>query len=492
MQLSTKSALPRRYWNGHPCGNKRSKNLILKEEIMKKILTAGILAACLFPLFAAGTKEKEPAAASSEPVTVEFWSQETQTDRVATVNLLINTYEALHPNVHIKCVLVDENDMATQLQTAAAANTLPVLIETGAENAVAFGVAGLMNTGATENLLQEIGKEKFYTGALKLVESENGTHYAVPYHGWIQGIWYRADWFKEAHLAPPTTWESILAAAKYFYHPEKNQYGILVGTKAESYTEQCFTPIALSNGAALFNADGQLVFNSPKMKEAVKYYSQLAQYNPPGPQSWRARDYYLQGKMAMFFYSTYIMDDLALQKQAAGSLTGDNFSDLAGADFDPELADHTGMVPVIQHTKSASYGTIYTFGIVNNGNSAATAAALDFLKYMYEPQTYITFLHMSPGGMNPVIKGIADNPDYLNDPEGLFTHYGKEKMAEITAGMNTIQSFSIVDGKKINAATVITSQQIIPNMLYRITQEGQDVDTAMKQAETEMQKIIQK
>ena len=53
------------------------------------------------------------------------------------------------------------------------------------------------------------------------------------------------------------------------------------------------------------------------MKEAVEYYAELAKYNPPGPQTWRARDYYLQGKLAMFYYSTYIMDDLALAEVAA-------------------------------------------------------------------------------------------------------------------------------------------------------------------------------
>ena len=38
----------------------------------------------------------------------------------------------------------------------------------------------------------------------------------------------------------------------------------------------------------------------------------LAKYNPPGPQNWRARDYYLQGKMGMFFYSTYTNGEIRI------------------------------------------------------------------------------------------------------------------------------------------------------------------------------------
>ena len=134
----------------------------------------------------------------------------------------------------------------------------------------------------------------------------------------MQGIWYRTDWFEEAGLAPPSTWETIEKAAEHFYDINNNQYGILVGTTEENYMEQCFTQIAISNNARIFDKNGNIVFNSPEMREAVEYYTNLAKFNPPGPQTWRARDYYLQGKMAMFFYSTYIMDDLAILENAAG------------------------------------------------------------------------------------------------------------------------------------------------------------------------------
>ena len=56
--------------------------------------------------------------------------------------------------------------------------------------------------------------------------------------------------------------------------------------------------------------------------------------------------------------------------------------------------------------------------------------------------------------------------------------------------MNDIASFSIVDGKKINAATEVTTKQIIPQMIYKITQEGMSVDAAMSWAEKEMKALI--
>jgi multiple sugar transport system substrate-binding protein len=184
------------------------------------------------------------------------------------------------------------------------------------------------------------------------------------------------------------------------------------------------------------------------------------------------------------------MDDLALAEVAAGSLTGENFADLAGADFDPDLVDHTRLASIITNKRPAGYGVVDTFGFPKQDDPAKTDAASKFLRYLFTPNAYITFLHMAPGGMNPVLKEIAVNERFQNDPKGIFKHYGKEKMAEIIRGLDSIETFSIVEGNRIEAASVIFSKQIIPQMLYKITQEGMDVDKAMSWAEEEMKKEI--
>ncbi|AEV29635.1 ABC-type sugar transport system, periplasmic component [Sphaerochaeta pleomorpha str. Grapes] len=425
------------------------------------------------------------------PVSIEFWTTETQSDRMATIQVLVDTFTALNPNISINVIPVDENDLATQAQTAKATGTLPALFEGPAETVVSFGTQNMLDIATTTQLIKSIGTDRFYSGPLRVLETTTkGQYYALPYHGWVQGLWYRSDWFKEAGLAPPESWEDILAAAKYFYKPEKNQYGILVGTLPEAYTEQCFTPIAMSNGAALFTADKTLVFNSPQMKEAVTFYAELAKYNPPGPQTWRARDYYLQGKMAMFFYSTYIMDDLAVQEVAAGSLTGENFSNLQGTSFDPELVTNTEIASMVYHRFPAGYGTVVALGLFNQTDKAKTEAARKFIEYLYTQNAYITFLHMAPGGMNPMLKEIATNPRFQNDPSGLFKRYGQKKMAEIIDGLENVRTFSIVDGTRIEEASEITAKQIIPQMLYKITQENMPIDAAMSWAEAEMRKLM--
>ena len=423
---------------------------------------------------------------------LEFWTTETQSDRMKTIQLLMDTFQALNPDVQVKLVPIDENDIPSQMAAASAARNLPALVEVSSELTMAFGEEGILDIEGATRMVRQIGKDRFYRGALKMVETRNkGNYYGLPYHGWIQGIWYRADWFKEEGLKPPNTWETILRAAKTFYEPDQNQYGILVGTKAENYAEQCFTQFALSNGAGEFNPKGELIFDSKEMLDTLAYYAELAKYNPPGPQTWRARDYYLQGKMAMFFYSTYIMDDLALAEVAAGSLTNENFPELKGSTFDPTLVDNTRVAPTITHAKPAGYGSIVVLALVDQGSREKNNAAQKLVTFMYEPSSYITFLHMAPGGMNPMLRDIAGMPEYLNDPKGVFNRYGREKIEEIIAGLDNIGSFTIVDGKTFPESGKIFAKQIIPRMIYSVTIEGKAPKDALLWAEEQMKMVIE-
>ncbi|BFM50037.1 extracellular solute-binding protein [Marinomonas sp. THO17] len=426
----------------------------------------------------------------SQAAEIEFWTAQTQSDRLQNIELLASTFEALNDGVTVKVIGVDENEMATQMAAAVAAGTTPQLIEVNSEIIMALGEEGIVDTDTHQAVINDIGKQRFHAGALTTLTSPTGSYYGLPYHGWIQGIWYRKDWFDEKGLAAPNTWQNIKTAAKALTDKANNQYGILVGTKQDSYTEQVFTQLALSNNAAEFNAQGELIFNSPATLETIEFYKDLAQYNPPGPQNWRARDYYLQGKMGMFFYSTYIMDDLALAEVAKGSLSSENFAELTGGTFDPELVKNTAFAPIITHKSAASYGTLSGLVALKTADSEDQKATQDFIEFLYDPASYITFLHMAPGGMNPMLKGIAEDPVYLNDPNGVFKLYGADKMKQIVSGFDDIRSFSVVAGKTFPASGEIFAKSVIPRMIYDVTIQGKDPQAALDAAEAEMKAIM--
>lgn len=423
--------------------------------------------------------------------TVEYWTTQTQSDRIQTIEIMADVFEALNPGIDVKIVAVDENDMPKQIAAAAAAKTLPDMIEVGSNLSLAFAEEGIVDTASNTAIIKNLGQERFYKGALTLVENpETNEYVAVPYRGWVQGIWYRADWFKEAGLEAPTTWDAIEKAAKHFYKPQDNQYGILVGTKADSYAEQCYTQFALSNDAGQFNKSGELIFNSKAQGEVLDFYKTLAQYNPPGPQTWRARDYYLQGKLAMFFYSSYILDDIALAEAAASSLGTENFKNLKGAAFDPDLAKNTRLATTITKTSPSSFGTLVGFTMMKNDNKAEVEATKAFIEYMNEKDQVVAYSHMAVGGHLPMLRDIAETEEFLNDPKGIFAQYGKESIKEIVAGFDSIKNFSVVDGKTFPKSGEIFAKQIIPRMVYSATIENKDTQESLDWAEKQMQQVV--
>ena len=273
--------------------------------------------------------------ADAAPATeLVLWTTDTAPERLATIEYVANVFMALTDDVAVRVHTVDENDLASRVAAAAADRSLPALLNTGSEAILALGADGILDPDAATDVIGDIGRERFYGAALDMLHTTiPGQWYAVPFHGWIQGLWYRRDWFADAGLAPPDDWDSLLAAAETLHDPAAGRYGILIGTEDDVYAAQVFTQIALSNDASLFDR-GKPAITSEPMAQALEFYHQLARHTPPGAQTWRARDFFLQGRLAMMFYSTFIMDDLALAAAAADSLTGDHFPELNGAAFD--------------------------------------------------------------------------------------------------------------------------------------------------------------
>jgi multiple sugar transport system substrate-binding protein len=183
------------------------------------------------------------------------------------------------------------------------------------------------------------------------------------------------------------------------------------------------------------------------------------------------------------------MDDIALAEAAASSLSNENFSDLKGATFDPDLAKNTRLATTITHTSPSTFGTLVGFSIMKNDNQAEVDATKAFIEYMNERDQVVAYSHMAPGGHLPMLRDIAETDEFLNDPKGIFANYGKESIKEIIAGFENIKNFSIVDGKAFPESGEIFSKQIIPRMIYSAVIEDKDTQASLDWAEEQMMQV---
>ncbi|MGM0878203.1 MAG: ABC transporter substrate-binding protein [Bacillota bacterium] len=421
-------------------------------------LVLSILAACNSGNSGAGGEQEE--------VTVQFWHSQVEEERVKVIKDIVAKFEEANPGLKVEQVPVPEEDFSTKISASLAANQMPALVEVGVDQALFLGSEKVLETKMHEEIINDIGKDDFFAGALSTMKNAEGEgYYGVPVAGWVQGIWYREDLFKEKGLEAPTTWENILKAAETFHDPDNKKYGIVIGTTKDDFAEQTFSQFALSNNAQIFGEHGKVNFNSPEMIEALDYYKKLAEFTPPGAESWReAREMYLAENAPMVMYSSYIMSDLVSK----------------------DMADVTGFATPEKQTK-ATFGQITSLAIPNTVTDEQKDAAKKFISFLMEKENYIDFLHMSPGGANPTLTSIAEAPEYLDNE--ILKAYGDEA-TNIAYGLDNLRRFGFQDGVTYPVMGDISAKFIIGEALYNLTEGGKSAEEVAKVANEKMVETV--
>lgn len=412
--------------------------------------------------------------------TIEFWSTQTEEERADVINDLIERFEEENSEYQVELVTVQEDDIPTRLASGMAAGRLPDIVEIGAENIMNLGNEGTLDSDIVGEVIKSVGKDEFYDGSLEMLSNPDGGHFGVPFHGWVQGIWYREDLFEEKGLEAPTNWEAIRKAAEEFYNPSEQEYGIVIGTDRNSYARQTFTQYALSNNARIFDEEGNIVFNSPEMVETLEYYAELAEFTPPGPDGWRdARDLYLSGRVPMMMYSSYIMGDIG---------TGDTGYEGGQGAIVENLADKTNFANTMEKDSEAVFGQITGLTFVKNEDQDKVEGAKEFVEFLLSGENYIDFLHMAPGGMNPVLKGVADDPDYQDNE--VLKAWG-DKAEVIASGLNNIGKFGYVEGNVFPEIGSITSQFVVGETIMKMTESNWSAERAAEWGHSQMESALE-
>ena len=88
----------------------------------------------------------------------------------------------------------------------------------------------------------------------------------------------------------------------------EKHYGIALPTAESVMTEQAFSQFALSGGANVFDANGNVKIDTPEMSKALAFYRALAANTMPGSNDvMEIKDAFMNGSAPMAVYSTYIL-----------------------------------------------------------------------------------------------------------------------------------------------------------------------------------------
>ena len=402
-------------------------------------------------------------AYAADKTVVKFWTTDNEPDRVAVYEVVAARFMAENPGIEVQIIPIQEADIGQRIATAMAANDLPDIVRMGIERVAVFAADGIMDEDAAEATIASVGKSDFRAGPLAMVVNPaTGKYAAIPYDGWIQAVWYRADMFKEAGLTPPVSWADINAAADALPGTGNLLYALCLGTDpGQNYPHQVFEQVAISNDAWPFDEDGNVTMNTPEMIAALRFYTDLQRAAIPGPQYWRgAREAYELDQSGMLFYSTYIMDDLV----EGSGMEGGGQIQIAVED----LALKTGFAPkMVGPGGSATYGQLVTLGIMKGADPAAQKVVQYFLT-----EGYVEVLALSPFGKIPVLASAVEG---WKDLSPFFAYYSSDTLDQIANGFETMQRWLFrPDYDPVERAVIgdIEGRLLISQAISNIALEG--------------------
>lgn len=413
---------------------------------------------------AAGPKA-EPAAPAGGTTKIQFMHTMIEQERQEIIENLITAFESANADIDVEQIPTDEDSYDTKITSLGGSGQLPNIMEFSQEQAKMNAKNGFVDYSVVREAIEAKGESAFFSGVLDVIKTEDGAEYiGVPVGGWVQGIWYDKAQFSEKNLAAPDSWENILAAAKAFSDPTNRKYGIALPTASDGFAQQSFSQFAMSNNANVLNAEGKASFNTPEMIEALAFYKELYQYTMPGSNDVTAvKDAFMNGSAPMAIYSTYMIPSL----NEAGTIGNAGFA-------------------IPQNKSQSVYGHIGLLSAKADMDEAEKAATVKFLQFMLEDSNNIAWLHMSPGGQQPVIKAVADSSAYLdNEVIKSFAAIADD----IAAGFNSIKAFGSVDGKNFLVMGDITSSNLIPEAVNRVTVKGEQPEAVAEAIQKELEKI---
>ncbi len=412
------------------------------------------------------------SSVASAQDSIRFWTTEEQPERLERQVAMAADFTA-ETGIAVEVIPVTESDLGTRTTAAFAAGDLPDVIYHTLQYTLPWAEAGILDTDAATDVIENLGGGTFAQGALDMAAVDGG-YASVPVDGWTQMIVYRADLFEENGLEPPNTYANVLAAIEALHNPPE-MFGFVAATKVdENFMSQVLEHVFLANGVSPVDADGFAPLDEAATTEVLEFYRAIVEASPEGELFWQqSRELYFAGRAAMIIWSPFILDELAgLRDSAPPTLTDDPTSS--------ELASRTGIVTNFagpSNPDGAAWGDVRYFGITAD---ADTDAAMQFVEYSMN-EGYTATLAIAPEGKFPVRRGTEDNPTAFTEAWAgldvgvdrrapLGDLYPQEMIDEIVGGLDVAQRWGVSEGQLALASRIINSQVI--NRLVREYMDG--------------------
>lgn len=420
----------------------------------------------------AGALGASKPAGAQGGVTLRWWSTQSVPAQLEAYKFQIAQFEAANPGIKVVFEPTSNETYAAQLAAAFASGQVPNIVT----HLPSFAVTNYWRNGLLEpfnDVIQMVGPEKFYPDANRIYEVEKGVYGGAGIGGTAANtLWLRTDLMKKAGIeSAPKTWDELRAAARKMQGG--GIYGAPLPYAKNSMTTLVFICFVRLAGGQVFTPDLEVAIDSKESLNALEFYKSMRELCPPGATG------YSWGESLTAFVSG---------ATATGLYTG------------RVLANVVAQNPSIQNSlAAATYPSIgagvpsWTFNdfpsIFIPKAAKDMAATKKFAAHLFAPEGYIKVLHAAPGHVLPVLKTIADDPRYLDNP--IIAKYPKEVklMAENSAAGFNLGFESPKHKPNLKAGDVVNSG-VIAELVQRVCLNNEDPKKVLGETALKIEKIV--
>jgi multiple sugar transport system substrate-binding protein len=390
---------------------------------------------------------------------VRFLTPETDPSQVRVWQDLISQYGEANKGVTIRPEYASWDDLIRKIPADLMAGSPPEIVAGSSRT-------GFMASAAKRNLLvdlaplvDQLGRADFHAPSLKAWQL-NGIQAAIPYGVQWPVLWCRADLFQEAGLQLPKTWDEYRAAAERLTSTSRGIYGACFPA-GRTWNTQIQATIAIwGAGGQIFDDRLNPTLDTPEVRRAMTYYAEMCRFSPPdiGQYGFReASAAYTSGKSATTFYWGRVLAHLYQQA--------------------PDLLPKSRTVHIPHGGRPATAIGWDEFVIYKSRN---TRAAMDYVKFMLEPQQMFLL-------MQPVIAHVV--PTRNSVMPMLQQHEWIQKNPEIVKTLIDPIDFGFSATQETATRPfnhkwdTIEARNIIPDMVQRIVLGNEPVALAVEKAQ---------
>lgn len=408
---------------------------------------------------------------SGQVIEIVFWHHEAPAYRVAAFQQVIEAFQREYPHIRVRQEVVPWGEAYSRTAAAIRAGTTPDFqFDIPDLNIYAYELGGVIPV--TELVKRLNAKYGFIDSQLRMYQ-HHGEIWGVPIWTMPMVLIYRPSMLEKAGILPPRTWEELIEAAAKLTNPPE-VYGIMLTAGLNLLTQELAWCFLTTSGTEIFDAQGNVTFNTPATIRAITFYRDLFKYSPPGSAAWiwgEAELNFGAGKIAMMPYFG------GLQKRFLEDLGS---TDLAGAPMP--------MPSTCGYSRTLTYPNAVMVFKSAARDPKRLEAVFTFIDFMLRPDiNTILTAGQEPGSFVPVTEVmLAPNSPYWEHPT-IKAFLGLNKLLVREVRYGTLYGFE--HGVVNLGIGDIIAENVLGEVLQRVIVGGESPEAAVAWGQRRMEEL---